>query len=343
MMNWNDVLEHSKKPLPAPRRVEKTKEEWKAQLTPEQYRVTREHGTERAFTGEYCEAHAPGIYACVCCGTELFDSTTKFESGTGWPSFTVPVREDVIRYKLDNSWGMQRVEVLCNVCDAHLGHVFPDGPPPSGLRFCINSASLKKTDLRQAQDDNANTDRSSTATGNLETATVGGGCFWCIEAYLDQLTGVHSVTSGYAGGHTENPDYRAVCNGDTGHAEVVQVEFDPNMISYSDLLKVFLIMHNPTTKNRQGADVGTQYRSIILTHNDRQAQIAKHVLEEMQPYYEKPIVTEIVPLEKFYPAELYHQDYYKNDPSKAYCQSVISPKLAKMREYFKGFLKERTV
>jgi peptide methionine sulfoxide reductase msrA/msrB len=337
-MNWNDVLNSAKNPLPADRRVTKTETEWKAQLSPEQFRVTRQHGTERPFTGEYCEAHAPGIYACVCCGTELFDSTTKFESGTGWPSFTEPVKENVIRYKMDNSWGMERVEVLCNICDAHLGHVFPDGPRPSGLRFCINSASLKKT---ENEGEAAGTSASEkNTTGALETATLGGGCFWCIEAYLDQLKGVHSVTSGYAGGHTEKPTYYAVCNGDTGHAEVVQVEFDPKVISYKDLLKVFLIMHNPTTKDRQGADVGTQYRSIILTHSPEQEKSARAVIEELQAYYEKPIVTEVAALEEFYPAELSHQDYYKNDPSKAYCQSVISPKLAKMRESFKGFLKE---
>jgi peptide methionine sulfoxide reductase msrA/msrB len=330
LMNWNDVLHYSRQPQTPDHRVEKTDADWKAELTPEQYRVTRQHGTERAFTGEYCEAHQPGIYACVCCSTELFDSTTKFESGTGWPSFTEPVKENVIRYKMDESYGMQRVEVLCNICDAHLGHVFPDGPRPSGLRFCINSASLKKTGDKKE-------DRNS--TGVLETATVGGGCFWCIEAYLDQLQGVERVISGYSGGETNNPTYQAVCNGDTGHAEVVQVQFDPRKISYSDLLKVFFIMHNPTTKNRQGADVGSQYRSIILTHSPEQEKTAKEVIEEMKGYYEKPIVTEVVPFEKFYQAELYHQDYYKTDPSKAYCQSVISPKLAKMREYFKGFLK----
>ncbi|RYY97007.1 MAG: peptide-methionine (R)-S-oxide reductase, partial [Chitinophagaceae bacterium] len=165
-MNWNDVLDHSRKPATPDTRVEKTDAEWKALLTPEQYRVTRQHGTERAFTGEYCEAHAPGIYACVCCGTPLFDSTTKFESGTGWPSFTEPVKDNAIRYKLDNSWGMERVEVLCNTCDAHLGHVFPDGPRPSGLRFCINSASLRKTE--SADEATAASERP------LETATVGG-------------------------------------------------------------------------------------------------------------------------------------------------------------------------
>lgn len=140
------MLNLAKNPLPPDKKVAKPKVEWKTMLTPEQFHVTREHGTEQAWTGEYCEAHAPGIYACVCCGTELFDSTTKFESGTGWPSFTKPVKDNVIAYKKDTSWGMTRIEVLCNVCDAHLGHVFPDGPAPSGLRFCINSASLKKVE-----------------------------------------------------------------------------------------------------------------------------------------------------------------------------------------------------
>lgn len=148
-MNWNDVLNLAKNNLQPGKRVEKTETEWKAQLTPEQFRVTRKHGTESAFSGEYCEMHQPGIYACICCGTKLFDSTTKFDSGTGWPSFTEPVQQNVIHYKKDSSWGMTRIEVLCNVCDAHLGHVFPDGPAPSGLRFCINSASLQKVENEQ--------------------------------------------------------------------------------------------------------------------------------------------------------------------------------------------------
>ena len=143
-MNWNDVLNYAKQSLKPDKRVEKTEAEWKALLTPEQFRVTRKHGTESAFSGEYCEAHSPGIYSCICCDTALFDSTTKFNSRSGWPSFTEPVKDNAIRYEKDTSWGMTRVEVLCAVCDAHLGHVFPDGPAPSGLRFCINSASLKK-------------------------------------------------------------------------------------------------------------------------------------------------------------------------------------------------------
>ena len=143
-MKWADVLTLSKNGSPKPdRRVEKTDAEWMKVLTPEEFHITRKKGTERAFTGEYCEAHEPGLYACRCCGTPLFDSTQKFESGTGWPSFTEPVKDNVIKYEADNGFGMTRIEVMCNVCDCHLGHVFPDGPPPTGLRFCINSASVK--------------------------------------------------------------------------------------------------------------------------------------------------------------------------------------------------------
>ncbi|WP_247233270.1 peptide-methionine (R)-S-oxide reductase MsrB [Telluribacter sp. SYSU D00476] len=146
-MNWNDVLDYASKGSPEPpRRVEKTEEEWKGLLSPEEYFVTRQKGTERAFVGEYCHRHDPGLYACRCCGTPLFDSTVKFESGTGWPSFTEPVSQDAIKYEMDTSYGMRRVEVMCNVCDCHLGHVFPDGPPPSGLRFCVNSISILKQD-----------------------------------------------------------------------------------------------------------------------------------------------------------------------------------------------------
>lgn len=143
MIDWKEVKNLAKNGnSEPPRRVEKSEEEWKEQLTEEQYYVTRQHGTEQPGTGEYCEAHQPGLYACICCGTELFDSSEKFGSGSGWPSFTTPVKDNVIHYKQDNSMFMQRIEVLCNVCDAHLGHVFPDGPEPTGLRYCINSASL---------------------------------------------------------------------------------------------------------------------------------------------------------------------------------------------------------
>lgn len=143
-MTWKDVLTYATKGNLTPdKRVVKSDSEWQQLLTPEQFYVTRKKGTERAFTGEYCEAHEPGLYACRCCDTPLFDSRQKFESGTGWPSFTIPVKENVIKYEDDSSFGMHRIEVMCNVCDCHLGHVFPDGPRPTGLRYCINSASIK--------------------------------------------------------------------------------------------------------------------------------------------------------------------------------------------------------
>lgn len=143
MLNWNDVIKFANKGNPAPdQRIEKTAEEWKAILTPEQFRIARLKGTERAGSGAFCHAHDAGQYNCICCDTPLFDSTIKFNSGTGWPSFTQPIKENAIKYEKDNAYGMVRVEVMCNACDAHQGHVFPDGPSPSGLRYCINSESI---------------------------------------------------------------------------------------------------------------------------------------------------------------------------------------------------------
>jgi peptide-methionine (R)-S-oxide reductase len=151
ILRWNDVLAQSRRGNVAPpRRIEKSDAEWRAQLSREQYDVTRRKGTERAFSSDMCSLFAPGRYHCVCCDTPLFDATHKFESGTGWPSFTVPLTPDVVAYHLDTSYGMQRVETTCNVCDAHLGHVFPDGPAPSGLRYCINAVSLRKVESPDA-------------------------------------------------------------------------------------------------------------------------------------------------------------------------------------------------
>jgi methionine-R-sulfoxide reductase len=149
MLQWKDVIRFAQKGNPEPdKRIEKTEQEWQQQLTPEQYMIARQKGTERAFTGAYCEAHDPGLYGCICCGSLLFDSATKFESKSGWPSFTQPCKVNSIKYEIDDSYGMRRVEVMCNVCDCHLGHVFPDGPEPGGLRYCINSASVQKLERK---------------------------------------------------------------------------------------------------------------------------------------------------------------------------------------------------
>ncbi len=173
-------------------------------------------------------------------------------------------------------------------------------------------------------------------SSDLETATLAGGCFWCIEAAFEELAGVESVTSGYAGGHVEDPSYEAVCRGETGHAEVVQVEYDPAVITYEDLLEVFFTIHDPTQLNRQGPDVGTQYRSAVFYHDDTQRETVETYVEALEASgsYDDPVVTEIEPLEVFYPAEDYHQDYFEKNPDQGYCRINVAPKVEKVRTEF---------
>lgn len=187
-------------------------------------------------------------------------------------------------------------------------------------------------------DNHANNTTNSTGR---EVATLAGGCFWCLEAVYDDLNGVTDVVSGYSGGHVANPSYRDVCTGRTGHAEVVQITFDPQVVSFRDLLHVFFTIHDPTTLNRQGADVGTQYRSAIFYHTPEQKEIAEQVIRELeqQKVWDDPIVTQVVPFEQFYPAEEYHQEYFKNNPNQPYCQVVVAPKVAKFRKHYLSQLK----
>ena len=183
-----------------------------------------------------------------------------------------------------------------------------------------------------------------TSSGQKETATFGGGCFWCTEAIFKSLKGVETVESGYSGGKVKNPTYREVCTGETGHAEVIQITFDPAVIPFKDLLEVFWKTHDPTTLNRQGADVGTQYRSVVFYHSPEQKEIAEKYKAELnkENVFEKPVVTEITPFDKFYKAESYHQDYYENNSSQGYCQIVIVPKLEKFKKVFKDKLRKNT-
>lgn len=323
MLKWIDIIRFAGTGNPVPeKKVVKTNEEWQELLSAEEFRVTRLKGTERAHSSQMCSLFEPGKYACVCCGTMLFDANEKFESGTGWPSFTQPASKNVIAYHKDISYGMVRVETLCNTCDAHLGHVFPDGPEPGGLRYCMNAVALKKIE------------------SNERKATFGGGCFWCTEAVFTELEGVAKVESGYSGGKIDNPTYREVCSGLTGHAEVIEVTYNPDIITYADLLRIHLSTHNPTTLNQQGADIGTQYRSVIFYRNEAEKSTALEVISEIQAVYDDPIVTEVAPLDYFYKAEDYHQDYYANNIQEGYCQAVIDPKLRKFRELFKSRLKE---
>ncbi len=320
MLNWLDIIKFAKGENPKPDRyVLQTEDEWKQVLTPEQFRITRKHGTERPFSGEHCQAFDPALYGCVCCESWLFESRDKFESGTGWPSFTQPVKENAVKYVFDESHEMRRVEVRCNVCQAHLGHVFPDGPMPSGLRFCLNSVSLKKV---------------KTVDSSMKLATLGGGCFWCTEAIFQQLKGVKSVLSGYSGGHEKNPTYNQVCTGKTGHAEVIQIVYDSDLIQLEDLIQVHLHSHNPTSPNRQGADKGNQYRSIVFYRNEEEKKLIEQVIQKEQISFEAPICTQVVPFEIFYPAEDRHHNYYNRDPEKPYCKNIINPKLTKLREKF---------
>ncbi|MCA9039598.1 MAG: bifunctional methionine sulfoxide reductase B/A protein [Planctomycetaceae bacterium] len=322
MLTWDDVLKLADKGHPEIEwKLTRSDDEWCRSLAEEQYRVTRLAGTERPFSSEMCQRFEPGRYACVCCGTLLFDSAEKFDSGTGWPSFTQPVEENVVAYNKDSSHGMIRVETVCNVCDAHLGHVFPDGPAPSGLRYCINAVALKKVKEGEASSESAK-------------VTFGGGCFWCTEALFQRIKGVASVASGYSGGEVADPSYYQVCTGETGHAEVIEVDYDPNLVSYADIIRVHLGTHNPTTLNQQGADRGTQYRSIIFYRNEDEKAAAEELIKESEEALGQKVVTEVVPFEKFYPAEKEHQNYYNRNSGKPYCFTVIDPKLAKFREKY---------
>jgi len=289
----------------------------KQRLTPEQYRVVRQGGTEPPFKNEFWDNKRPGLYVDVVSGEPLFSSEDKFDSGSGWPSFTKPIHQGALIELKDESHGMLRTEVKSAGSGSHLGHVFPDGPLPSGKRYCINSAALRFIPLESLEAHGYEAylplfkERGGkhTARENIAEAIFAAGCFWGVEEKFRKIEGVLATEVGYTGGHTINPDYRAVCSGDTGHAEAVRIKFDPAKISYETLLRVFWESHDPTTLNRQGPDIGTQYRSAVFFLNEAQRTLAVKVRDETALRHLKPIVTEIVPAGPFYRAEEYHQRY----------------------------------
>lgn len=273
-------------------------------LTEEEENIIVHKGTERPFSGEYDLFDKPGKYLCKRCDAPLYVSTDKFNSQCGWPSFDDEIDQAVKRIPDKDG---QRTEIICNNCDAHLGHVFlGEQLTDKNTRHCVNSMSLKFI--------------SSDKKPTTETAYFAGGCFWGVEYHFQKEPGVLSTTVGYMGGHKDNPTYEEVCNGTTGHAEVARVEFDPAVITYEKLARLFFEIHDPTQINRQGPDIGDQYRSQIFYANKEQKQTIEDLINILTDKNIK-VATKLSQADNYWDAENYHQDYYQNNGKQPYCHT----------------------
>ena len=277
-------------------------------LSPEEKYVIIDKGTERPFSGKYVNTDNQGVYRCKVCNAPLYQSTDKFKSDCGWPSFDDAIPGAVKQQKDADG---RRTEILCNRCGAHLGHVFEgEGLTAKNRCYCVNSISL-------------NFDKGKTiATSQYRHAYFAGGCFWGVEYYLEKLDGVKEVTSGFMGGSVEHPSYRQVISSDTGHLETVEVLYDPDKISYETLAKTFFEIHDPTQKDRQGPDIGKQYRSAIFVANDKEKKTVERLILTLKSKGYK-VATKVLPEKPFYKAEAYHQDYYEQNGKQPYCHTYI--------------------
>lgn len=278
------------------------------ELTPAEERVIVNKGTEMPHTGKYDKFYEKGTYSCKRCGTPLYISDSKFDSGCGWPSFDDEIAGAVKH--IPDADG-RRTEILCNNCGAHLGHVFTgEGFTDKDTRHCVNSISLEFIPA------------GTKVESKTDTAYFAGGCFWGVEYYLQQEAGVLSTDAGYMGGKSKNPSYRDVCSHSTGHAEVVQVVFDPQKISFEKLASLFFEIHDPTQLNRQGPDRGDQYRSEIFYMSEEQKKISLELIDILKGKGYN-VVTQVSHAMEFWKAEEYHQDYYKENGHEPYCHARV--------------------
>jgi len=272
-------------------------------LTKEQEQVIIYKGTERPWSGKYVNFKGEGVYVCQQCGAPLYRSEDKFDSHCGWPSFDDEIPGAVKR--VPDADGL-RTEIVCANCGGHLGHVFiGEGFTPKNTRHCVNSISLNFIPAQEGKK-------------KLETAIFAGGCFWGVEYHFQKAKGVISTTVGYTGGHKDNPTYEEVCSGKTGHIEAIKVVYDPSKTSYEEMAKLFFEIHDPTQVDRQGPDIGEQYRSVIFYQNEEQKKIAEKLIEILKEKGYK-VATKLEPASTFWEAEDYHQDYYKKKGSLPYC------------------------
>ncbi len=281
------------------------------ELTPEEERVIVHKGTEAPFTGKYNNFFEAGIYTCRRCNAKLFESSSKFRSECGWPSFDEQI-PGAVKWTPDADG--RRMEIICAHCGAHLGHVFMgEKLTPRDTRYCVNSISMNFIPAASVKPD-------PNQPAKTEKAIFASGCFWGTQYYMKRIPGVLSTTVGFTGGHVEHPTYKQVCTGKTGHAEAVQIVYDPNKVTYEKLARLFFETHDFTQVNRQGPDIGEQYRSVIFYLNEEQKQTAERLIQTLRKARFK-VATKVEKASTFWPAEDYHQDYYAKTNGTPYCHA----------------------